>query len=143
MYDLRVPSQALVQTTIALSSGEAELSGIGSGMAQGLGIQSLCADMLWPLKVRVHSDATAAIGISKRRGVGKIRHLEAKDLWIQDKVEKKELMLGRVPTADNMSDIGTKYVPAVTLDRHLKALHLTVEERTGGATDPEGDEPHG
>ena len=58
-------------------------------------------------------------------------------------MEKKELMLGRVSTADNMSDIGTKYVPAVILDRHLKALHLTVEERTGGATDPEGDEPHG
>ena len=33
------------QSTIALSSGEAELIGIGSGCAQGLGLQSLAADM--------------------------------------------------------------------------------------------------
>ena len=30
------------QTTIELSSGEAELNGIGAGIAQGLGIQSIC-----------------------------------------------------------------------------------------------------
>ena len=63
------------QPTIALSSGEAELSGIGSGMAQALGVQALAADMGWFLKPRVWSDATVAIGISKRRGLGKIRHL--------------------------------------------------------------------
>ena len=38
------------QSTIALSSGEAELSGIGSGMAQALVVESLCADMGWQLK---------------------------------------------------------------------------------------------
>ena len=52
------------QSTIALSSGEAELSGIGAGMAQALGMQALAADMGWSLKPRVHSDATAAIGNS-------------------------------------------------------------------------------
>ena len=75
------------QPTIALSSGEAELSGIGAGMAQALGIQALAADMNWHLQPRVHSDATAAIGISKRRGLGKIRHLHTCDLWIQEQTK--------------------------------------------------------
>ena len=52
------------QSTIALSSGEAELSGILSGMAQALCVQSLAADMGWKLKPRAHSDATAALGVS-------------------------------------------------------------------------------
>ena len=33
------------QSTIALSSGEAELSGIGSGIAEALGVQSLARDV--------------------------------------------------------------------------------------------------
>ena len=35
---------AKTQTTIALSSGEAKLNGIGAGIAQGLGVQSICRD---------------------------------------------------------------------------------------------------
>ena len=71
---------AKTQPTIALSSGEAELGGIGSGMAQAIGLQSLAADMNWKLMPRVFSDATAAIGISKRRGLGKIRHSHCTDM---------------------------------------------------------------
>ena len=80
---------AKTQPTIALSSGEAELGGIGDGMAQAIGLQSLPADMRWTLQLRVHSDASAAIGISKRRGLGKIRHLHTTDLWVQDQVRSE------------------------------------------------------
>ena len=38
------------QSTIALSPGEAELTGIGAGMAQALGLQSLAKDMHWPFE---------------------------------------------------------------------------------------------
>ena len=81
------------QTTIALSSGEAELSGIGTGIAEALGFQSLARDMGWQYDIRVHSDATAAIGIARRRGLGKVRHLDVTDLWIQDKVRNKSVEL--------------------------------------------------
>ena len=80
---------AKTQTTIALSSGEAKLGGLGSGMAQAIGLQSLAADMNWTLMPRVYSDATAAFGISKRRGLGKIRHLHCADLWVQEKTRER------------------------------------------------------
>ena len=57
------------QPTIALSSGEAELIGIGQGIAQALGLKSLAEDMNWSLELKVHTDATAAIGNAKRRGL--------------------------------------------------------------------------
>ena len=72
------------QTTIALSSGEAELNGIGQGIAQGLGIQSICRDLGFHYGLRVHTDATTAIGIARQRGMGKIRHLDGTDLWAQE-----------------------------------------------------------
>ena len=98
------------QSTIDLSSGEAELSGIGSGMAQTIGIQSLAADMGKTLHPRVHSNATAAIGISKRQGLGKIRHLHTADLWVQEKVRSKAITLLKVLGTENPADASTKYL---------------------------------
>ena len=68
------------QRTIALSSGEAELNGIGAGIAQGLGVQSICRDLGYHYSSSFHSDATAATGIARRRGMGSIRHLDTTKL---------------------------------------------------------------
>ena len=78
------------QTTIALSSGEAELGGICRGASNALGLQSLARDLGILLDVEILTDATAAIGICRRRGLGKIRHLHVADLWIQDRLQRKD-----------------------------------------------------
>ena len=66
--DCTVKNWSKTRSTIALSSGEAELAGIGAGMTQARGMGPLAENIDWKLKVRVHSDATVAIGISKRWG---------------------------------------------------------------------------
>ena len=66
---------SITRPTIALSSGEAELGGICRGASIALGLQSLAHDLGIPLKLDLHTDATAAIGICRRRGLGKVRHL--------------------------------------------------------------------
>ena len=93
------------QSTIALSSGEAELGGIAYGMAQSIGVQSLCADLGIVVDINLFSDATAAIGITKRRGLGKIRHLHTSDLWVHDNVQKASLKSTRflAPRTPQMS----------------------------------------
>ena len=72
------------QTTVALSFGDAELHGIAAGMAQGIGLQALARDLRFEVTLSLHSDATAAIGIARKPGMGKIRHLDCTDLWIQE-----------------------------------------------------------
>ena len=49
------------QSTVALSSAEAELTGISKGAAQGLGLQTIAADLGITLSLKVMSDATAAL----------------------------------------------------------------------------------
>ena len=112
------------QTTISLSSGEAELHGIAYGAAQALGIQSLMKDAGWKIDVHLHSDATAAIGIARRKGLGKIRHLDCTDLWIQDKIRSKNTKLSKVLGTDNMADVLTKYVDKKTMDAALVRMNL-------------------
>ena len=115
---------AKTQTTISLSSGEAELHGITQGAAQALGVKSLMADMGWDTGINLHSDATAAIGIARRKGLGKIRHLDTADLWIQDKVRSKEINLIKVLGSENMADALTKYVDRATLSKALDKMNL-------------------
>ena len=116
------------QTTIALSSGEAELHGIAAGISHGLGLQSLAKDLGIPLAIRVHTDATAALGICRRRGLGKIRHLDTTDLWCQEKVRNGALTLHKVPGVDNPADIMTKYVERAILEKMLALMNLVQME---------------
>ena len=38
--------------------------------------------------VRVNMDSNADSGIAMRRGVGEVRHLEVRTLWLQDQVDR-------------------------------------------------------
>ena len=107
-----------------MSSGEAELHGIAYGAAQALGLQSLLVDLGWKVRIRIHSDATAAIGICRRKGLGKIRHLATTDLWIQDKVRSRVLELVKVLGTENPADVLTKYVAKATMEAALARLNL-------------------
>ena len=112
------------QSTISLSSGEAELHGIAQGCSQGLGLQSLLKDAGWVLPLHVYSDATAAIGIARRKGLGKIRHLDVTDLWIQDRIRSKATTISKVLGTQNMADVLTKYVDRKTMDMAISKMGL-------------------
>ena len=115
------------QTTVALSSAEAELTGICKGASQGLGLQSLAADLGIDVGLQVMTDATAAIGIARRRGLGKVRHLATADLWIQDRIRKKDFSLDKVLGSENPSDMLTKHVDRGLLHKHMSKLGLNYE----------------
>ena len=56
------------------------------------------------------TDNSAARQLVARQGVGRIRHLSGKILWIQDAVLAGEVQVGQVPTMVNFS---------VTLERKV------------------------
>jgi hypothetical protein len=116
------------QSTVALSSAEAELTGISKGAAQGLGLQSIAKDLGIHLPLLIMSDATAAIGISRRRGLGKVRHLATADLWMQDRIRKGDFDLQKILGTENPSDMLTKHVTKDIIEKHMVTLGLSYEE---------------
>ena len=112
------------QPTISLSSGESELHGIAFGASQALGLQSLMRDMGWHLPIQLWSDATAAIGIARRKGLGKIRHLDVTDLWIQDKIRSGQMKLDKMLGTENPSDVLTKFVDRNAMNKALERISL-------------------
>ena len=79
--------------------------------------------------IEISTDSRAALGIASRRGLGKVRHVELNQLWIQDKVSNAEITISTCP--------GTKN-PANAFARHLnednspKHIHLTNSKADNG-----------
>ena len=77
---------------------------------------SQCTDVLY-------TDSSAAKGIPYRMGLGKARHIEVNQLWLQDNVHAGKIVLSKVAGTDNRADILTKHVSARALEGHLQGLH--------------------
>ena len=116
------------QSTLALKSGEAELGGLPKGIPQGIGLRSLASDLGINLKLKLLTDATAAVGMSRRLAVGKVRHLDTSLLWVQGHVRSGDVLLQKVAGPDNPADSLTKHLAGPDLRRHMQALNLIFEE---------------
>ena len=124
-----VKSWSSTQSLIALSSGEAEYYGVVKGSSSGLGLQSLCKDLGFPVELEVLTDATAAKGIASRKGLSsKTRHIQVHYLWLQDKVAHNDFKLSKVWGQDNPADLLTKYLTRDKIDHAMKLFGLHILE---------------
>ena len=114
-----IKSWSSTQSVIALSSGEAEYYGIVKGASVGMGLQAVLRDFEVETSITIKSDATAAIAIASRRGLGKVRHIEVCQLWLQEKVRQGDIKVVKVGTSENVADALTKYVSRSTMDMHI------------------------
>ena len=127
-----IKSWATTQPTITLSNGEAELYGVVRAAANGLGYLSLLADLGIKLRLRVWTDSTASQGMCGRQGLGKVRHLDVQELWIQQRVRKHDFDLLKVWGEENPGDLFTKAGLSESRIRELLKL-LNCKFREGRA----------
>ena len=124
---------SVTQPTISLSSGEAELVGIVRGASQALGFKALANDIGFDVSLHLKTDASAAVGICRRRGLGKIRHLAVSDLWVQEKLRNGAFFLDKIPGVENPADVLTKHLERPTLTRLLPRMNVVKETSRAGS----------
>ena len=110
------------QANIALSSAESEFYGTLKTAQESIGLISLTRELGQDMRARLLVDASAALGVAQRLGVGKIRHLQTGALWLQEQELRKVMTLTKVPGADNRADIATKNVNREILERHIAGM---------------------
>ena len=108
------------QQTIALSSGEAEYYGMVKGASNSLGLAGMLADFGVNTQVCISTDSSAAKGISSRRGLGKVRHIELAELWLQEQTAKGKIVVYKISGDDNFSDSLTKHATADRVEQTLR-----------------------
>ena len=97
------------QSSVSLSSGEAEFNGVVRGAGVGLGYRSLLRDLGHEVPLRLWTDSSAALGICSRQGLGRLRHLDTHTLWVQQAVRAKQIDLRKIAGEVNPADMFTKH----------------------------------
>ena len=103
-------ASATALNVLATSSGEAEFHALTKSASRALGAVAMAADMAKVVKPRVRVDATASKAIASRLGVGRVRHLHTKVLWVQEAVARRELTIVKVSGVEKPADMGTKHL---------------------------------
>ena len=110
------------QSVIAFSSGEAEYYSLVTLMSELLGLKSICLDWNACFRLEVNVDATAAIGMVSRRGLGKTKHIDTVWLWAQEALEIHKVQLSKRPTADMLADLLTKFLDRTKIEQFVRLL---------------------
>ncbi|HIG87931.1 MAG TPA: transposon Pol polyprotein, partial [Planctomycetes bacterium] len=119
------------QTVIAQSSGEAEIYAAAGGTSTGMLMKTVLEFMGFQIgKPRLRVDSKAAKSMAQRYGVGMVRHLEVKILWIQQLCKDKRLSVYKIDGNTNIADLGTKVLAKARIeDLMSRAGLMRLDER--------------
>ena len=91
-----VKSWAKTLATIALSSAESELTAAVKTTSEVLGMAAMALDMGVKTEGDIWVDAGAAMGIVNRQGCAKVRRLDTKLLWVQQRKLRDEVSFNKI-----------------------------------------------
>jgi hypothetical protein len=91
----------------------------------GIGIKSVFMEMGLEVEAQVNMDSSAARSISSRTGAGRVRHVEVRELWVQEMVVRGELSIikvrgGDVRGEDTVAEGLTKHVERSKTEVHME-----------------------
>ena len=122
------------QNTVAQSSAESELIAAVKAASEAWGVMSLAEDLGMQVKTRIHLDASAALGILERRGVGRVRHLDVGMLWLQEQRLREVIEFAKVLGTDNPADLMTKQLSRELVEKHMAGFDQDLRDGRATAT---------
>ena len=99
------------QATLALSSCEAELYAANSTMVECIYLHQLAQFLVGSeldVRQRLFLDSSSAKFVVQRSGVGKLKHVEIKHMFLQQLLRQGIFTIHKIPTRVNPADLNTK-----------------------------------
>ena len=91
-------------------------------------MQALALGMGLELSLSLHADSSAAIGICRRTGIGRVRHVAVGQLWVQEHLRRGAFSLHKVRGDCNPADLCTEYLTRATADHLLKLAGIIFKD---------------
>lgn len=123
-------SRSNLQSTIALSSCEAEFYALTKAAAHRLMLRAIAKDWGIDIDLQVLTDSSSAKSFAERRGLGKNRHVMTKILWVQERISGGDFVLAKVGTKNNLADTMTKPLSRTELMRHITNMSIRFKKRS-------------
>ena len=121
-----VMSWSRTQQVVSLSSAEAELHGLAKCASEGLAAKNMAEECFMNIPMRLLTDSSAAKGIIMRNGVGKVKHLEVKCLWVQERESEGYFVCVKNPRLENCADLLTHHYSENEAQLHLARMGLVL-----------------
>ncbi len=115
-------SWARGQTSLTLSSGESEFNAIILVVLEALRIQHLLEELGVKVGIEVCTDSSAAKGAAERVGIGRMKHMQVKRLYLKELVRSGVVVLTKVRSEENSADILTIFLPREKFEQCLKLI---------------------
>ena len=112
------------QVAMAQSSCEAEVVAMNVGAVEAVFTRTLLDELGVQVNIVMKSDSTSGIALMQRRGLGRLRHLQVKELWLQEKVRAGDIQVEYVPTQENMADVLTKGLGTIKMEQLVNKIGL-------------------
>ena len=113
------------QSTVALSSTEAEYQAMAAAVQEAIYLRSLMKDFGYPMKEPTHigEDNQSCIKMCHNPVMHKrSKHIDTKLHFIRERVENGEVGIHYIPTDSMTADIQTKSLPRVKVEKHRYVL---------------------
>ena len=122
---VRLHAHSRGQASVALSSCEAEVIASSEGIKEALLLQEvLLLAGLGHYVIEVKMDSSAAHAFFHPRGVGRMKHIDSRVLWLQDLIAAGGVKLKKIPRTQNLADMLTDTPSAKELEVSLPLICL-------------------
>ncbi len=124
-----IKTWATTQGTVALSSAEAEFYAMVEAVTRAKGLLTLAKELGWrelSLVVHVGTDSNAAKSFVNRRGLGKMRHIEIRDLWLQKEIREGKVEVNKVLGTENPAELMTKILTVKEIEERLRRMSIVM-----------------
>ena len=122
---MRLHAHSRGQASVALSSCETEVLAASEGIKEALLLQEvLMFAGLGHNEIKIKVGSSAAHALFQRRGVGRMKHIDSRIVWLQDLIAAGGVRLKNVPRTQNLADMLTHTAGAKELEVFLPLMGL-------------------
>ena len=122
---MRLHAHSRGQGSVALSSCEAEVMAASEGIKEAVLLQEVLMFVgLGHYEIEIKVDSSAAHAFFHRRGVGRMKHIDSRILWLQDLIAAGGVRVKKIPRTQNLADVLTHTPSAKELEVFLPLMSL-------------------
>ena len=124
---------SVTQGAVALSSAEAEFYAMVEAVLRTKWARTVAGELGFKDTVGVvtlETDSKAAKEFVARRGLGKMRHIEIRELWLQKEVLEGKVKVVKVLGTENPADLMTKVLTKTEIEERLGRMGIDIRWST-------------
>eukprot|EP00971_Amphidinium_carterae_P327392 6458722-Amphidinium_carterae.2 len=87
-------------------------------------IRNVLEEFSQSVTLELVTDSAAAFGASLRHGVGKMKHLQIKQLFVQEALERYTFSLKKIPRIGNVADVLTHHWGTKEMEKGMATCRM-------------------